>query len=72
MPSVSFTCTVGNTNTDLRTGTTINEFFWREGDAPPAGSIITGASLTVSSLKTYSSKGLYLTLGAYGYTSQFS
>lgn len=44
MPSINFTCVMSNTNKDLRTGASINEFFSREGDAPPAGSIVSGAT----------------------------
>lgn len=62
MPSTTFTAYMGNTNTDLRVGATITEYF--SGSAIPSGAQITSASLYISSLKIYTSKGLYLTLGS--------
>lgn len=64
MASATFMCYMGNTNKDLKVGASITEYFSLSGAGIPAGSTITSASLYVSSLRVYTQKGLYLTLGA--------
>lgn len=70
MPTVDYTCYIssGNSNKDLATGASINESFSRSGNAPAAGSTVVSATLYMSSIRTYSTKGTYLSLGSYGTT----
>lgn len=66
MPSVTYTCYMGNTNKDYKTGASLNEYFSRSGTAPSGNATINSVSLYLSSIKTYSSRGTYLTIGGLG------
>lgn len=72
MPSVSFTAYLSTayTNKDYSLGSSIVASF--SSGSIPSGSQITSVSLYISSMRVYTSKGLYLTLGSLGSTSTMS
>lgn len=72
MPSASFTAYLSTTytNRDYSLGSSIVASF--SGGSIPSGAQITSASLYISSMRVYTSKGLYLTLGSLGSTSTMS
>lgn len=66
MPTVTYTCYMGHTNTDYKTGASLTEYFSRSGTAPSGSATINSANLYLSSIKTYSAKGTYLTISGLG------
>lgn len=69
MASATFSAYLASTytNKDLSLGASIVASF--SGGYVPSGAQITSAALYISSMRVYTSKGLYLTLGSLGSTS---
>lgn len=72
MPSTTFSAYLATTytNRDLALGASIVASF--SGGSIPSGAQITSATLYISSMRVYTAKGLYLTLGSLGSTSSMA
>lgn len=66
MPSLSYTCSIGNSNKDLKAGATITEYFSRSGSVPTQGARIDSATIHLSDIKTYTGRGIYLSISGLG------